>query len=124
MTSRIRYGLLVAIQLFLYACIFFGCRARSDTNADSLVLVWEDGRAVGLAIPREALDGVPADSLQTNVGVKLANHGDQPFMAGELIQKEGQFRFSPLIPFTRGLRYSIYIKHQLITEIVINRKKK
>jgi len=98
---------------FSFVLLLAGCHQKKDTNSKNIAIVWKDGRATGLSISNSILDNVSEDSLPMQLQVRLAKPGDQPVIAGEYIIDQHGVIFEPYIPFTRGLSYKIFVKHQL-----------
>ena len=112
-------SLLLFGKLFFYSLILIGCGNQKDTSKSDISILWEEGRASGIYVPKELLDTVSKDSIKTNLQMRLAKHGEQPFLEGEYILSNDQYIFRPLIPFTRGLFYDVFIRHKFFVEIEI-----
>jgi hypothetical protein len=98
---------------FSLVLLLLGCHEKKDTNSKEIVIVWKDGRATGISISKSILKNASEDSLPMQLQVRLAKPGEQPAIAGEYSIDEHEVIFEPFIPFTRGLRYEVLIKHRL-----------
>ena len=85
------------------------------TDQPGIEIQWEGRKAVAVAIPQKLLD---SDSLNY-LRVELKN-SNTPILGNSDMQ-DGFVVFTPLIPFTRGLKYEINWKDQTLAEIEIPR---
>ncbi|WP_460955682.1 Ig-like domain-containing domain [Spirosoma litoris] len=109
------------IRLYaMYSLIFFvcgllmNCRQSEKTSID---IQWSDKRATGIAIPKPLLQSVPVDSLGQLLVVRLA--GKTTAIAGAISQRNEVVIFEPLIPFTRGLHYTVWLRNNQLGELTI-----
>lgn len=103
----------------MYSLIFFGTcllACRSSEEAD-ITINWDGKRATSLTIPGRLVDGIDADSLPEWLTVRLA--GQQIAMAGNYQQAATGIRFEPLVAFTRGRRYTIWLRNKPLSEVAI-----
>jgi hypothetical protein len=89
---------------------FLACRNPPETT--EITLRWNDNRATGIAIPRNLVSSLSADSLNLLLAVRLKTDGDQTAILGEYRLTDNDIIFEPLIPFTRGLHYEIWLRNQ------------
>lgn len=115
-SSLLLYG-----KLLFYSLLLFSCRQKKDISKTDITILWDNGRARGIAIPLMLIDGGLDNSYNEKLSVKLAGHGIQPDIAGERPVENGNLIFKPLIPFTRGLHYDVFLKQKLLAEIEIPR---
>ena len=102
-----------------YSLIFFGtsllsCRPAEETG---LTINWNGKRATSITIPDRFVKHIPADSLDELLTVRLA--GQQTAMAGQRQQTEAGVLFEPLVSFTRGRRYTVWIRNNQLDELSI-----
>jgi hypothetical protein len=109
------YKLIIFFVLLLLA----GCSQKKDTSSKEIRVLWKEGRATGLSISMSSLHNVREDSLFTQVEIRRAKHDEQPALPGNYIIHQNELIFEPVIPFTRGLRYQVFVLHQLYGEIEI-----
>jgi len=104
------------IQWSLVFCFFVtGCTEKKEVN--SVSIQWEGDKAVAFIIPQQFLSSISKDSIKELLHVRLAN-SDQSII-GDYSFREYNVIFKPIIAFTRGLKYNIYIRNKLIDEIQI-----
>ncbi len=103
---RIVWGL-----VFYFA--FTGCAEKKD--AASFSFQFEEGKAVALIIPQKYLSAVSKDSVKELLHIRLAN-SDQPVL-GDYFFEDDKVIFKPIIAFTRGLKYKMYLRNAVVDEI-------
>jgi len=96
----IKYGL-----LFFLLVIFFGCKNSNQ----QLTLVWKDHRAIALQIPAAAV------SDATHLKVVLPNSSKGIF--GDFKSADGLITFTPLIPLSPGLSYTILQDEKVVGHV-------
>ncbi len=104
--------------IFYATIVSAGCNQRKDTTPANVSLTWENNRATGLSVDRNFLAGVPEDSIQSWLNIRLSGN-DQQAIPGAYTITSSHILFEPLIPFTRGLRYQVYLQQKLLAEIDI-----
>jgi len=108
------------IRLYIaYSLIFFvsclpACRPAADTG---ISINWTDKRATSLTIPDQPATRLPDDSLPQLLTVRLV--GQQTAMAGQYERTAAGVRFAPLVPFTRGRRYAVWLRNKQLYELTI-----
>jgi hypothetical protein len=95
--------------------LFVGCTGKKDPG--SVAIQWEGDRAIGIIVPQQFLSTVPKDSVKELLHIRLAN-ADQPVI-GDYSFKDDEVIFKPIIALTRGLKYQLYIRNELVDEIEI-----
>ncbi len=109
--NRIRpypaYGL-----IFFVFMGFCGC-ATSSENAQ-IRLRWRGKTAVSVDIPKTLTAGLPADSVADLLKIRLVNSAASVSILGHYSTESDLISFTPLIPFTRGLRYEVRLRHEPI----------
>ncbi|MVM33522.1 hypothetical protein GO755_26025 [Spirosoma sp. HMF4905] len=102
-------------SLIFFVCgLFVACHQAEDTG---IKIQWADKRATGISIASPLLKTVPADSLNQLLSVRLA--GKETAIAGTISLTGDVAIFEPLIPFTRGLRYDVWLRNQRLSEMTI-----
>ena len=72
-----------------------------------------------MAVSKNFLHNIPSDSIPSQWQIKLASHGEQPAIAGNYLINNDSVIFEPLIPFTKGLAYDIFLRRKLFNTITI-----
>ncbi|GAB3925708.1 Ig-like domain-containing protein [Larkinella terrae] len=96
--------------IFFVFAGFFACRQSTETTGVSIH--WRDQRATGISIPQNRIASFSPDSISQLLTVRLAKTGAQPAILGEYQLADNAIIFEPLIPFTRGLRYEVWLRNQ------------
>ncbi|HEX6847660.1 MAG TPA: Ig-like domain-containing protein [Chitinophagaceae bacterium] len=94
---------------------FIGCTEKKETG--SVSVQWENGKAVALIVPQKLLSSVSKDPVNDLLHVHLSTSDRR--IIGDYIVEEDKVIFKPVIAFTRGLKYHVFIGDQLIDEIRI-----
>jgi hypothetical protein len=95
--------------------LFVGCTEKKEPG--SVSIQWEGDKAVAIIVPQQFLSSVPKDSVKELLQIRLANAG-QPVI-GEYSFKDNEVTFKPIIAFTRGLKYHLFIRNEFVDEIEI-----
>ncbi len=118
-----RFG---TIRLYaVYSLIFFvyglviACQSRENNRppADTITIRWTGKGATGLVIPQRLTQSVPTDSMAQVLSVRLA--GKATAILGTYRPTADGIMFEPLVPFTRGLRYSVWLRNRQLGELTI-----
>ncbi|HEX6170379.1 MAG TPA: Ig-like domain-containing protein, partial [Chitinophagaceae bacterium] len=94
---------------------FTGCSEKKD--AISVSVKWEGDKAVAITVPQKFLSSVSKDSVNELLHIHLAK-SDQRII-GDYLVEEDKVIFKPIIAFTRGLNYKVYVRNELIQELAI-----
>jgi len=113
--NYIKTGFCILCSLVFYFT-FIGC-AEKRGDPGSVSIQWESDKAVAIIFPQQFLSSVPKDSVKELLHIRLAN-ADQPVI-GDYFFKNNEVVFKPIISFTRGLKYKVYVRNELIDEITI-----
>jgi hypothetical protein len=105
----IMYGLVLLMAFGIYAC--------SSQNKD-ITLVWKDKRATGILIPRLLTSPLKSATAKNELAVRLVGTGMVSILGEFTEGREGIF-FTPVIPFTNGLQYEVFIHNKRIGAFVI-----
>src|SRR5687768_2965738 len=100
----------IMLSLIFFACIIPGCRQSAEKE---IRLIWKDNKATSLLIPQHLLQPPAADSIDELLQLRLAGTGKTPIM-GTIESADNVVKFSPLVPFSRGLSYAIYFRDQQV----------
>lgn len=111
--KRIRFHILWGL---VFSFLLYGCQQKKQEDRKVTVGIKEN-RPVAIMIPRELLKGLPDESIKQFLKINL--HGNTVPIIGEIILNDDDVVFEPLIAFTRGLTYDIWLKGDLLTEIAI-----
>ena len=103
------YGL-----IFFVTGLFISCQRSEKTD---LTIQWQGQRATGLLIPNQLVNSVSDDSLRQLLTVRLTNQTTA--ILGAYHGSDSGIVFEPLVPFTRGLRYNVWLRNKLLGEIII-----
>ncbi|MBD2757065.1 hypothetical protein [Spirosoma validum] len=111
----------VVIRLYaLYSLIFFIASLLIECHSakeKEITIRWQNRRAIGISIPKGFIDTIDADSLEKQLSVRLTNQ--KTAIAGQYQLGDGTVIFEPLIPFTRGLRYVVWLNDKRLGEVSI-----
>jgi hypothetical protein len=118
MSSRIEYGKTrLRIGWGLAFCfLLLACTGNKQDKVNAGI-VWENDRAVALTIPMAWFEKISPDSIKQSVQVRLQKN--DAAILGEYSTNDTAVVFHPVIPFTRGLHYEIWVKGKLAGEVVI-----
>src|SRR5476651_1203354 len=100
----------------MYSLVFFlyvlasGC-SRSD---DHVVLVWKDGRAVGIAIHDGLFNNKSAADVKDSLKVVLTGSKADAGILGSFVTDWHGVDFEPLIPLSPGLSYDVLLSGKRI----------
>ncbi|MBC7920589.1 MAG: hypothetical protein H7Z75_05805 [Ferruginibacter sp.] len=85
----------------------------------TVTLRWNGNRATGLSIPKNLLPPVAAGSPAHLPEIRLVGTGNQTAVLGQYRTAGEEVLFEPLVPFTRGLRYQVWVLGKRLDEIEI-----
>ena len=97
-------GLGNLLNLLFFVIMFSGCK-HDDTDVQ---VIWVNQQAKKIQIPKNLLTGIPKDALANYVHIRLLTNKDSTNILGDFIL-ENDVLFEPLVPFTRGLVYGVFI---------------
>ena len=95
--------------------LFSGCTEKR--NSGSVSIQWERDKAVAIIVPQKFLKSVSSDSVNELMQIRLSKR-HQPVL-GDYLFEDDKIIFRPIIAFTRGLKYQVYVRNELIDEIEI-----
>ncbi|WP_428655729.1 hypothetical protein [Runella sp.] len=109
-------------QLILFSLLLLvGCVKSQDASKTKITLLRKNGRAIGLSIPLRQLAAIPEADIPKLLKVQLAASTFKTAILGEYTIGKDSVIFEPLIPFTEGLRYEVFLENRLLSEIEIPR---
>lgn len=92
--------------LTFFVCFLISCRPKNEV----LRVEWRDERAMSVSIPKGLIGDVPDDSIPALVEVRLLKTDSSAAIFGNYENGDREIRFSPLIPFTHGLHYGVWVR--------------
>jgi len=105
-------------RLFLFSSLLLiGC--RDGKSPKEISIIWKDGKAIGLSIPREFVRDIEEASIPSRIKIRLANHHEESGIAGNFNLNSDSIAFTPVIPLTRGLTYTVSIEGKRLATIPI-----
>jgi hypothetical protein len=96
------------------ASLLFGCKSTDDSE---IAIQWRGKRAIGISIPNQFIESIPADSLEQLLVVRLSNQ--QTAIAGQYQRTNTAIIFEPLVPFTRGMHYVVWLRNSRLSDITV-----
>ncbi len=97
----------------MYGLVFFLLAACKQSTPDKVQLVWKEGVATGITIPKHLLIGTGTDNLK----VKLA--AGNASILGNFTASDEVIKFEPLIALTPGLSYNIFEGDKEIGNVMV-----
>ena len=102
----------------IFSFLFLTC-LESKKESPAVTIEWEGTQARGIIIPLKLLPGISYDSIEQFVHIQLKN--SRTPIVGEYRIIENALTFRPLIAFTHGLKYEVWLSNKLLSEIEIPR---
>lgn len=111
--NKIRFCILCSLvfSFFLNSC------SEHIEKKNSISIEWKENKAIGIFIPRNLLTSIPEDSIDKFLYINLPKSNSS--ILGEYKKTDDGIIFRPLLPFTRGLKYEVYLQNKLLGEIQI-----
>lgn len=120
MIRNFNFYILFVIRLGkLLSLIFFVCIGLTFCNqvtSKDIGIIWKDSQAVAISVPKNYLDGLEFDSLRSAFRVSLEGRHKIPIL-GDAEFEDDRLIFTPVIPFSRGLSYQIFLYDRQIAKI-------
>ena len=102
----------------LWSLVFyFFLGSCAEKKSDTVSIQWEGDKAVAIIVPGELLSSVSKDSVNEILHIHLAK-SDVPVI-GNYSFDDKKVVFKPIIAFTRGLTYKVYVRNEILEEITI-----
>ena len=105
--------------LVLYFILLSGCRKEERKN--EITILWDDVKATGIVIPFRFHKVADNDSLRKQFTIIVDDNLHQPVL-GEWIFDNNELIFHPIVPFTSGIKYEVFLVQQQIGTFVIEEK--
>jgi hypothetical protein len=94
---------------------FTGCSEKKDS--DPVSIQWEGDKAVAFIVSQKLLSSVSKDSINELLHIHLAK--SDLSVIGDYSFEDEKIIFKPIIAFTPGLKYKVYVRNELLDEIAI-----
>lgn len=107
--------------LIFFVILLQSCNTK--TRSDKTLVIWKDQKAVALSFPLHYIKGITSDSVSRIVEIRLQSKDKSAAILGDLSIVDQTILFTPLIPFTHGLSYEIFIKGKQIDTFEIPESK-
>ena len=114
MNNYTKTGFCIRWSLVFYFS-FTACTEKKDTG--SVSIQWEGDKAIAIVIPQRFLSSVSKDSVHDLLHIHLPKSDHR--IIGDYFIEDDKVIFKPIIAFTRGLKYKVYVRNELIDEIAI-----
>ncbi len=114
-----KIGLCRSNYLILFFIFLACCTNQKQTSSAEVTILWKDGHAMAIAIPRSYVEKINQDSIAQLVSVRLVSPAETAAILGEITFNTNGIEFVPVIPFTPGLRYEVVVKNDRVAEIEI-----
>lgn len=96
----------------MFSLIFFvltgSCQKKEPE--DLITIRWKDKKAVGVSFSSQKVESLTEDDLPKLVKLTRKSIENQVAILGEFSKEGDLIVFQPLVPFTRGLDYQIFIR--------------
>lgn len=110
---RIRLCTLCSL-IFFIASLLIECHPADQKG---VTIRWQNKRATGIFIPKRLAEDTAGDAQEKQLSVRLVDQ--KTAIAGQCQLIDDEILFEPLIPFTRGLRYVIWLNGKQLSEVSI-----
>jgi hypothetical protein len=104
MTKKIR---LYTIYGLIFFCMHTSISCTQRNQNESIRVRWKDKKAISILIPINLAGEIPENALAKTIQVRLRSSGNVVAIFGQIDRQDRDLIFTPLIPFTRGLRYEV-----------------
>src|SRR5687768_8737999 len=91
--------------IFLLTLSFVFC-CRPVTQEVALSLIFENNKATGIVIRGV---NISEHELTSRLKIELVRPGERTPVLGEFKLRNQEVKFEPLVPFTRNLKYEVFL---------------
>lgn len=95
-------------SLIFFIILLQSCGTKNQ--ADKILVIWKDQKAIGISFPIKFIEGIFPDSVSRFSEVRLLSKNKSSAILGDFTVSDQTVLFTPLIPFTHGLSYEILVK--------------
>jgi len=114
MVKTYNFNYIKSARLYiLYGLVFFLLSACKQTGPDKVKLIWKEGNAIGIVIPKKLLDKAAANNLKVELTTA------KTVILGNFIVNDDAIRFEPLIAFPQGQSYNVFEGNKLIGSVSV-----
>lgn len=99
-------------NLIFFVVILAGSCNNNTPPQNSISIRWQNKKATGVYIPLSLIKDIPAGAVQQWVVVSLVNGDKQPVPILGNYSNDTALLFEPLIPFSPGNEYGIFVKNK------------
>lgn len=93
--------------LTFFVCLF---ACRQENRDQRIDIHWKNEQAIAISIPGAFTEDIPDDSVSSLVTINIADQENPVAIFGSFESKENGLLFTPMIPFTRGMRYEVRVR--------------
>ena len=97
---------------FFFLVFLAGCISQQEQK--EIAIIWEDDQAIAFSIPSSLLQNLNAENVSNEFTVRLERDNSSSGIFGEFNFENDKLIFKPLIPFSRGLTYTLLFKESQI----------
>ncbi|MEO5999395.1 MAG: hypothetical protein ABIN89_21545 [Chitinophagaceae bacterium] len=107
---RTMHNLVFFVLPFLCSC--------SNKEQTGIRIAWNNNKATGISLPKSLFADLDEETLATLLKISLLDSPDSTAILGDL-RLGNTIVFEPVLPFSRGLSYSIFFRNKKIGEFSI-----
>jgi hypothetical protein len=107
--ANIRPGKLTGLMFYLLVA---GCSAKDERP--TIEIEWRSGKATGIIVSNSVFEKIAADSMPHLLQVRLLASAAGPGILGSYETGSQAVVFRPLLPFSRGLSYEVWLRGELL----------
>lgn len=93
--------------------------ACTSGDGDLLRLQWTGNKPTALDVHQRSIDTSDPDSVRTHLHVRISGSAENLFVLGSTTPESNFFRFTPIVPFTRGQTYDVIWRSTTLGQITI-----
>ncbi|MBC7850360.1 MAG: hypothetical protein H7Y31_11520 [Chitinophagaceae bacterium] len=118
MLKTIRIVRLPIIESLTFCFIMLSCKS-GDEKKNSLVLVWEQDKAVAVGFNKQLLSANDQPDIAKKLHVEIVGDSNQESILGSIDLSGDSIFFRPYIPFTKGDSYRVKFNNVVIAIVRI-----